>query len=70
MPEKEIVLDLSKKIKISDKIYISIGSLLFSAIILIIQGFAFGWTWGLLLNFIYSIRSGKLEEKTDMPNDT
>lgn len=61
--EKEIVIDLSKKIKFSDKLYVSIGSILLSGIILIVQSLCFGWSWGLLLNFLYSIRSGKIDEK-------
>jgi len=70
MPEKEIILDLSKKIKFSNTVYISLGSLLLSVIVLVIQLIMFlslnNWvweskTWFLLLNFIYSIRTGKLE---------
>lgn len=60
--EKEICLDLSKKINFGNNRYVSIGTLLLSAIILILQGLCFGWGWGLLLNFVYSIRSGKLED--------
>lgn len=63
MTEKEVVIDLSKKIKFSDTRYISIGSLLLSTIILILQGFSFGWTWGLLLNFVYAIRGNEKENE-------
>lgn len=35
--EKEIVLDLSGKIKFSDTLYVSVGSLLLSGIIMLIQ---------------------------------
>lgn len=62
MPEKEIILDLSKKIKFGDKIYISIGSMLLSFLIMILQGLCFGWSWSLLLNFVYSIRAGTIDE--------
>jgi len=57
--EKEIILDLSKKISFGNKIYISLGSLILSSIILVLQGLTYRWSWGLLLNFVYSIRSGK-----------
>jgi len=75
MPEKEIILDLSKKIKFSDTIYVSLGSLLLSFIVLIIQLVMFlsmnNWVWeasafSLLINFIYSIRTGKIEKKDDV----
>ena len=58
--EKEIILDLSKKISFGNKIYISLGSLILSSIILVLQGLTYGWSWGLVLNYVYSIRSGKL----------
>ena len=64
MAEKEIIIDLSKKIKFSDKLYISLGSLLLSTLILIVQAFSWGWSWGLLLNYLYSIRSGNSNEKS------
>jgi len=60
--EKEIILDLSKKIKWNDNKYISLGSLLLSGIILIIQGITMGWSGVLLLNFIYAIRADKNAE--------
>lgn len=63
MAEKEIIIDLSKKIKFSDKLYISLGSLLLSTLILIVQAFSWGWSWGLLLNYLYAIRSGNLDEE-------
>jgi len=63
MAEKEIIIDLSKKIKFSDKLYISLGSLLLSTLILIVQAFSWGWSWGLFLNFLYAIRSGNLDEE-------
>ena len=74
MPEKEICIDLSKKIKFNDKLYISIGSLLLSGIIIFIQLMGImsntGWLWTtecwyLLLNFIHSIRAGESHEKKD-----
>lgn len=74
MSEKEVILDLSKKIKFSDTIYISLGSLLLSLIILIIQLFMFlslnNWIWEdkcwlLLLNFIYSMRGEKTKESNN-----
>ena len=54
--EKEIILDLSKKIKLGDNYYISIGSFLISFSIMIIQMFSLGFNWSILLNFIYSLR--------------
>ena len=35
--EKEIVLDLSGKIKFSDTVYVSVGTLLLSGIVMLIQ---------------------------------
>ena len=76
MTEKEIILDLSKKIKLGEKRYISIGTLVISLIILLIQLLMYlslsNWVWDakmwtLLLNFAYSIRSGKIEEQKDNP---
>ena len=69
MPEKEIILDLSKKIKLSNTIFVSIGSLLLSGIILLIQLLMFlsmnNWIWEpkawlLLLNFFHSVRGGDI----------
>ena len=69
MPEKEIILDLSKKIKLSETIFISIGSLLLSGIILLIQLLMFlsmnNWVWEpkawlYLLNFVHSLRGGNI----------
>ena len=63
MTDKEIVLDLSKKIKVSDAYYISLGSLLLSVLILIVQGLTYGWSGWLILNFLYSLRKEGKEEK-------
>lgn len=60
--EKEIVIDLSKKVKFSDNLYISIGSLILSILLLLLQGLTFGWSWGLLYHFVYSLKYGKLDE--------
>jgi len=60
MAEKEIIIDLSKKIKFSDKLYISLGSLLLSTLILIVQAFSWGWSWGLCkitLTFSYWLQT-------------
>ena len=67
MAEKEVILDLSKKIKFYKGLYVSIGSLLLSGLILVLQGLTFGWSWVLVLNFVYSIRSGKMEN-SEPPN--
>jgi len=63
MTDKEVVLDLSKKIKLRNDYYISLGSLLLSILIMIVQGLCFGWTWAHLLNFLYSLRKEGKEEK-------
>lgn len=64
MSEKEVCLDLSKKIKWNNH-YISIGTLLLSGLILITQVFAMGWSWWLFLNFLYSIRSEKNNKEVE-----
>lgn len=64
--EKEIVIDLSKKIKFSDSLYVSIGSLILSILMLVLQGLTFGWSWGLLYHFVYSLRYGKFDKE---PNE-
>ncbi len=67
MTEKEIVIDLSKKIKFTDALYISIGSFLLSFFVALIQFLIAlntnNWIvtpacWSVLLNFIYAIRMG------------
>jgi len=67
--EREIILDLSKKIKFYDKVYISVGSLILSSLVLILQGLTFGWSWGLLYNFVYSIRSGRFDNENNKSED-
>jgi len=66
--EKEIVIDLSKKIRFTDTIYISIGSLLFSTLIALLQFIMAlnmnNWVvspscWIVLLNYLYALRSGQ-----------
>lgn len=65
--EKEIYIDLSKKIKLSDTLYISIGSLILSAVVALLQFIITlngnNWVltpscWAVFLNFIYAVRSG------------
>ena len=77
MTEKEICLDLSKKIKLSNTLYISLGTLLFSTVIMVIQLLMLlsknGWVWtdlcfGTLLNFVFSIR-GNDNGKKSTTND-
>ena len=74
--EKEVIIDLSKKIKFSKNYYVSLGSLLLSLIMLIIQLLMclcinnWVWTketWLILFNFAYSLRH-KSEEKEDKNN--
>jgi len=66
--EKVIKIDLSKKIKFTDTIYISIGSLLLSTFIALLQFIialnSNNWIitpacWTVLLNYFYAIRGGQ-----------
>ena len=68
MPEKEVIVDLSGKIKFSDNLYISLGTFLLSMFITIIQMLIClalnDWRFTVsaltpLLNFVLAIRSGK-----------
>lgn len=76
--EKEIVLDLSKKIKISDTRYISLGSFILSFIIMAIQFVIClsvnDWVITeaclvLLLNFVYAIRGENTKDKKEEPTE-
>lgn len=63
--EKEICIDLSKKIKFSDKVYVSLGTLLLSVLAMIISWLCKGAIdlydlWYLIL----SIRSGTFDDDT------
>ena len=71
MAEKEITVDLSGKIKFSDTLYMSIGTLLLSGIIAMIQvlfclannGWAFTpEVFVVLLNFVFAIRGENKED--------
>lgn len=77
MPEKEIVIDLSGKIKFSDTVYISLGTFLLSIFITVIQMLIClalnNWQFTVqvfttLLNFLLALRSGKVEEEEE-PSD-
>lgn len=75
--ENEIVIDLSKKIKFSDNIYVSIGSLILSSLVLLIQVLWALWSnnwvwtdqcWLTLFNYVYAVRWGKLDKKEKEEN--
>lgn len=70
MVEKEIILDLSGKIKFSDTLYISLGTLILSVFVMIVQILiclaVHNWEFDvmcftLLLDFVLAIR----EERKD-----
>jgi len=68
--EKEIVIDLSKRIKFGKNKYISIGTLLLSGLIALVQLlmclFLNNWkltkeAWLIILNLLTAIRAGEEE---------
>lgn len=72
MAEKEIVLDLSKIIKFSSTVYISLGTFILSLIIVAIQCLiclaSNNWQFSVdmlavLLNFVLALRVGDFEDE-------
>lgn len=61
--EKEICIDLSKKIKFSNTYYVSIGTLLLSVLAILLQWACTGIDLWDLWFLILSLRSGTLEDK-------